>query len=44
MDGKDSFLNDIPDHRVLVDGYYYWDAHPSRRREGTRYPRHPCVV
>ena len=22
-DGKDSFLNDIPDHRVLVDGYYY---------------------
>ncbi|HEY9182311.1 MAG TPA: molybdopterin dinucleotide binding domain-containing protein, partial [Gammaproteobacteria bacterium] len=24
MDGKDSFLNDIPDHRVLVDGYYYW--------------------
>jgi trimethylamine-N-oxide reductase (cytochrome c) len=24
MDGKDSFLNDIPDHRVLVDGYHYW--------------------
>jgi len=23
-DGKDSFLNDIRDHRVLVDGYYYW--------------------
>ena len=23
MDGKDSFINDIPDHRVLVDGYYY---------------------
>jgi trimethylamine-N-oxide reductase (cytochrome c) len=23
-DGKDSFLNDIEDHRVLVDGYYYW--------------------
>jgi trimethylamine-N-oxide reductase (cytochrome c) len=22
-DGKDSFLNDIPDHRVLVEGYYY---------------------
>jgi molybdopterin guanine dinucleotide-containing S/N-oxide reductase-like protein len=22
-DGKDSFLNDIPDHRVRVDGYYY---------------------
>jgi trimethylamine-N-oxide reductase (cytochrome c) len=25
-DGKDSFMNDIPDHRVLVDGYYYWVA------------------
>ena len=23
-DGKDSSINDIPEHRVLVDGYYYW--------------------
>ena len=23
-DGKDSFLNDIKDHRVSVDGYYYY--------------------
>ena len=23
-DGKDSFLNDIEEHRVLIDGYYYW--------------------
>lgn len=23
-DGKDSTLNDIEDHRVLVDGHYYW--------------------
>ena len=23
-DGKDSFINDIKDHRSLVDGYYYW--------------------
>jgi trimethylamine-N-oxide reductase (cytochrome c) len=23
-DGKSSFLNNIPYHRVLVDGYYYW--------------------
>lgn len=23
-DGKDSFLNDVDDHRVFVDGYYYW--------------------
>ena len=25
-DGKDGYLNDIEDHRVLVDGYYYWVA------------------
>ncbi len=24
QDGKDSFLNDIVDHRVLIDGWYYW--------------------
>ena len=23
-DGKDGFLNDIEDHRVLIDGRYYW--------------------
>jgi trimethylamine-N-oxide reductase (cytochrome c) len=23
-DGKDSIMNDVKDHRVLVDGYYYW--------------------
>lgn len=23
-DGKDSVLNDIDDHRLFVDGYYYW--------------------
>ena len=23
-DGKDSTVNDIEDHRFLVDGYYYW--------------------
>ena len=23
-DGKDSFLNDIRDHRVRIDGHYYW--------------------
>jgi molybdopterin guanine dinucleotide-containing S/N-oxide reductase-like protein len=25
-DGKDSIINDIEDHRVLVDGHYYWVA------------------
>ena len=30
-DGKDTFINDIDDHRVLVDGYYYWSVriHPD---------------
>jgi trimethylamine-N-oxide reductase (cytochrome c) len=23
-DGKDSFVNDIRNHRVLIDGFYYW--------------------
>lgn len=23
-DGKDSIINDIKDHRILIDGYYYW--------------------
>ena len=23
-DAKDSIINDIKDHRVLIDGYYYW--------------------
>jgi trimethylamine-N-oxide reductase (cytochrome c) len=23
-DGKDGFVNDVKNHRVLIDGYYYW--------------------
>ncbi len=23
-DGKDSFINDIEQHRMLIEGYYYW--------------------
>lgn len=23
-DGKDSIINDVEDHRVLINGYYYW--------------------
>jgi molybdopterin guanine dinucleotide-containing S/N-oxide reductase-like protein len=29
-DAKDSTVNDIKDHRVLIDGYYYWIARISR--------------
>ena len=28
-DGKDSVINDIPEHRVLINGYYYWIARIS---------------
>lgn len=23
-DAKDGFMNDVKDHRILIDGYYYW--------------------
>lgn len=34
-DGKDSTINDIEDHRVLIDGHYYWvmRMHPQDARE-----------
>ncbi len=40
-DGKDSFVNDIRDHRLWIDGHYYWilrigpdDAHRRGIRSG----------
>ena len=24
FDGKSSCINDVKDHRILIDGYYYW--------------------
>ena len=30
-DGKDSTINDIEAHRVLIDGYYYWPARINPR-------------
>lgn len=34
-DGKDTTINDIEDHRVLVDGHYYWvmRMHPKDARQ-----------
>jgi len=35
-DGKDSIINDIKEHRVLINGYYYWiirmNTHDARER------------
>jgi len=30
-DGKDSIINDVKDHRVLIDGYYYWIARINKK-------------
>ena len=35
-DGKDSTVNDVRDHRVLVDGYYYWIVRINSRDAGAR--------
>jgi len=35
-DGKESTINDIRDHRVLIDGYYYWIARINSRDAGAR--------
>ena len=35
-DGKDSTINDIKDHRVLMDGYYYWIVRINRRDAAAR--------
>jgi len=35
-DGKDSTINDIEDHRVLIDGYYYWIVRLSTRDAAAR--------
>jgi trimethylamine-N-oxide reductase (cytochrome c) len=30
-DGKDGTINDVKDHRVLIDGYYYWIVRINRK-------------
>ena len=35
-DGKQSFLNDIPDHRIKVDGYHYWILRMNPRDAAAR--------
>lgn len=43
-DGKDSTLNDIEDHRVLVDGHYYWVMRLNPVDAKARGIRHHDVV
>jgi len=35
-DGKHSWINDIKDHRVLMDGYYYWIVRMNSRDAAIR--------
>jgi molybdopterin guanine dinucleotide-containing S/N-oxide reductase-like protein len=36
FDGKDCTINDVKDHRVLIDGYYYWIARINSTDAGAR--------
>ena len=35
-DGKDSFMNDVRNHRVLIDGFYYWIFRMNSRDAAAR--------
>ncbi len=43
-DGKDSFVNDVKDHRVLIDGYYYWIVRINTRDAEERQIRSDDLV
>ncbi|MCP4071612.1 MAG: molybdopterin-dependent oxidoreductase [Hyphomicrobiales bacterium] len=43
-DGKDSVINDIQDHRVLVDGHYYWIARINPAEAMKRGIRHHDLI
>ena len=43
-DGKDSAINDIPDHRVNIDGYFYWIVRLHAADAGMRGIAHGDLV
>jgi molybdopterin guanine dinucleotide-containing S/N-oxide reductase-like protein len=43
-DGKDSTINDIAEHRLLIDGYYYWIARLHPRDAAARGIKHHDLV
>lgn len=43
-DGKDSYINDIEQHRVLIDGHYYWIARLNSIDAEARVIRHHDLV
>jgi len=44
FDGKESAVNDIPYHRVRVDGYYYWIIRINDRDAAVRSIKHHDLV
>jgi trimethylamine-N-oxide reductase (cytochrome c) len=43
-DGKDSTINDVEDHRVLLNGYYYWIVRINSRDASERSIQHHDLV
>jgi molybdopterin guanine dinucleotide-containing S/N-oxide reductase-like protein len=44
VDGKGSFINDIPDHRLCIDGHYYWLVRLSVQDASVRGIDHGALV
>ncbi len=44
FDGKNGIINDVKDHRVLIDGYYYWIVRINREDAKERNIVHNSLV
>ncbi len=44
FDAKDGMINDVKDHRVLIDGYYYWIVRINSSDADNRGIRHNDLV
>lgn len=44
QDGKDSFINDVHEHRVWIDGWYYWICRINSKDAEARGIRHHDLV
>lgn len=43
-DGKDSTINDIRDHRMFIDGHYYWIARVNKSDAKARGVKHSDLI